>query len=245
MLFDGWGWVAWGTYLIAMPAGALAVRYATLRSWPALAKRPRHRALRSAMFAAALAAALVLAFFAALTAISWVTVDQHRVSIRALVVSVLGPQLLVATWEELAFRGALQPIAIAHLGTVKGLATVSVLFGLFHLPNIFYHNVPAALVPQTLIALALLGLVFGLTSLWTDGQLILPIALHFGWNSACFGLEQTLSYHFTGPQWLVGTPAWFPESGLLGLLTLMLLAGTLQRLIQPSPPLASSETERP
>ncbi|MGQ9849458.1 MAG: lysostaphin resistance A-like protein [Aggregatilineaceae bacterium] len=230
MLVSGWGWVAWGTYLVAMPAGALALRYAGLRSWPALTKRPRHRALRSAMFAAALAAALVLAFFAALTAISWVTVDQHRVSIRALVVSVLGPQLLVATWEELAFRGALQPIAIAHLGTVKGLATVSVLFGLFHLPNIFYHDVPAALIPQTVITLTLMGFVLGLTSLWTDGQLILPIALHFGWNSACFGLEQTLSYHFTGPQWLIGTPAWFPESGLLGALALAALAVPAKRL---------------
>lgn len=244
MLFDGWGWVAWGTYLLAMPAGALAVRHITLRSWPALATPPVREALKQAALAAGLAAALVLTLFAALTAIGWVTADWHRVSIRALMGSVLGPQLLVATWEELAFRGALQPIAIARLGKAQGLVTASALFGLFHLPNILYHDVPAALVPQTVIALAVMGLVFGAAALRESGQLAVPIALHFGWNSACFGLEEVWTYHFTGPQWLIGTPAWFPESGLLGLLTLALLAGALQRLIQPSSPFALSEMER-
>ncbi|GAB4415999.1 MAG: hypothetical protein Kow00106_11550 [Anaerolineae bacterium] len=244
MLLDGWGWVAWGTYLIAMPAGALAVRYGVLRSRPTLARPPWYGALRRAALMAALAATFVLALFAMLTAMGWVTVDRHSVSIRSLLVSVLGPQLLVATWEELTFRGALQPIVIARLGKVQGLAIASVLFGLFHLPNMFYHDVPVALIPQTVIALTMMGAVFGVATLRENGHLAVPIALHFGWNSACFGVEEIFVYHFTGPQWLVGTPAWFPESGLLGLLTLVILAVALQRL-QPSSSLTPSDRERP
>ena len=230
MLVSGWGWIAWGTYLFAMPVGALALRYAGLYSWPTLVKPPRALMLSRAAIAAASAAMLVGALFALFTLAGWATIEQHDVSARALVLSVLGPQLLVATWEEVTFRGALQPLAVHHLGRNKGLATASALFGLFHLPNILYHDVPAALIPQTVVALALMGLVFGLTSLRTNGQLALPIALHYGWNSACFGLEETLSYHLTGPQWLVGTPAWFPESGLLGALALAALAAPAWRL---------------
>ncbi len=58
----------------------------------------------------------------------------------------------------------------------------------------------------------------------------MPIALHFGWNSACFGLEEVFVYRFVGPQWLVGSPAWFPESGLLGAAMLIVLAGIVQWL---------------
>jgi membrane protease YdiL (CAAX protease family) len=188
--------------------------------------------------------AMVLALFAILVAIGRVTADWRQVSAGTLLVRVLGPQLLVATWEELAFRGALQPIAIARLGTTQGLATASVLFGLFHLPNILYHDVPVALIPQTVIALTIMGIAFGAATLRADGQLAWPIALHFGWNSACFGLEETFTYHFKGPQWLVGTPAWFPESGLPGLLTLVILAVALQRL-QPSSSFTSRDTDRP
>lgn len=223
MLVQGWGWVAWGTYLIAMPAGALAVRYAALRSGPVLVVSDRGRTLGRAVLAAVLAAALVLGLFAGLKVIGWATVERRGLGLPALITGVMGPQLLVATWEELTFRGALQPVAIRHLGKGGGLALASILFGLFHLPNILYHEVPALLTPLTVAALALMGLVFGLACHRDHGQLALPIALHFGWNSACFGLDELLAYRFNGPRWLVGTPAWFPESGLLGAMMLGVL----------------------
>lgn len=233
MLLDGWGWVAWGVYFFAMPAGALAVRRATLRSWPALSRPVTYRTLGRAVLAAVVAAALVLALFAVLSLAGWIEVEGHSVSLRVLLMGVLGPQLLVASWEELAFRGALQPIAIHRLSQKAGLTVASALFGLFHLPNILYHEVPAALVPQTVAALILMGAVFGLAALRNGGYLAVPIALHFGWNSACFGLEEAFSYQFVGPQWLIGTPAWFPESGLLGAAILAGLAGVAWWLTKP------------
>jgi len=241
MLFDGWGWVAWGVYLCAMPAGAVAVRRATLRSWPALISSPSPRSVGRVALAAVLAAVLVLALFTVLSLTGWIEVEQHSLSLRALVVGVLGPQLLVASWEELAFRGALQPIAIRHLGQNAGLIVASTLFGLFHLPNIVYHEMPVTLIPQTVAALIMMGAVFGLATLRNNGYLAVPIALHFGWNSACFGLEEVLSYRFVGPQWLIGTPVWFPESGLLGAVTLIVLAGIFLWLFSPRAQPAHSE----
>ncbi len=241
MLLDGWGWVAWGVYLLVMPAGALAVRRTTLRSWPGLSGPVTRRTLGRVVLAAVLAAALVLALFAALGLAGWIEVEGHSVNLHALLIGVLGPQLLVACWEELTFRGALQPIAIHRLSGQAGLTVTSVLFGLFHLPNILYHEVPAALVPQTVAALIVMGIVFGLAALRNGGYLAVPIALHFGWNSACFGLEEALSYQFVGPQWLIGTPAWFPESGLLGAATLIGLAGVAWWLTRPAMQSAQGE----
>jgi membrane protease YdiL (CAAX protease family) len=233
MLLDGWGWVAWGVYLFVMPVGALAVRRATLHSWPAVLRPVTRQTLGRAALATVLAAALVLVLFALLSLTGQVEAEKHGVSLRTLLTGVLGPQLLVASWEELTFRGALQPVAIRHLGQKAGLMVASALFGLFHLPNILYHEVPAALIPQTVTALILMGAIFGLATLRDGGYLAVPIALHYGWNSACFGLEEAFSYRFVGPQWLIGTSAWFPESGLLGAATLMVLAGIARWLTGP------------
>lgn len=241
MLLDGWGWVAWGVYLFVMPVGALAVRRAALHSWPAVLRPVTRQPLGRAVLAAVLAAALVLVLFALLSLTGWVEAEGHGVNLRTLFTGVLGPQLLVACWEELTFRGALQPIATHHLGQKAGLMVASALFGLFHLPNILHHEVPAALIPQTVAALILMGAIFGLAALRDGGYLALPIALHFGWNGACFGLEEVFSYRFVGPPWLTGTAAWFPESGLLGAATLMVLAGISRWLTGPRVQSAQAE----
>lgn len=231
MLVGGLGWIAWGTYFIGMPLGAVALRRGQRAGRPAHDLALSGPILARAGLGAAAAALIVLGLFALLLGADWAQADSPRVSARTLLVSVLAPQLLVALWEELAFRGAIQRIAAHRYGAARGLAAASILFGAFHLPNILYQDVPPRLIPLTVLTLTLMGLVFG----WAyqrSGGLALPVALHFGWNSACFAIEESAAYRLTGPAALTGTTAWFPESGLLGAAALAVLAGVVWRLTE-------------
>jgi membrane protease YdiL (CAAX protease family) len=233
MLVADLGWIAWGTYLVGMPLGAVALR---------LSQRAAHSghdlaitgpALARAGLGALLAGALVLGLFALMLGVGWAAVQSHQISLRSIALGVLGPQFLVAMWEEFAFRGAIQPVVVRRWGAVRGLAAASLLFGAFHLPNILYQDVPPELIPLTVATLTLMGLVFGL-AYQRGGGLALPVALHFGWNSACFAIGEVATYRLTGPQALAGTTAWFPESGLLGAAALAVLAGAVWRLTRPT-----------
>ncbi|MEW6577835.1 MAG: type II CAAX endopeptidase family protein [Chloroflexota bacterium] len=234
MLGAGLGWIAWGTYFVGMPLGAVALRFSQRTTRPARNFTITGPALAHAGLGGLLAAIIVLGLFALMLGAGWAQVDSHQVSVRAVVTSVLAPQLLVAAWEELAFRGAIQPIAAHRLGARRGLVAASILFGAFHLPNIFYQDVPPGLIPLTVFALTLMGLVFGWACQRDGGRLAMPVALHFGWNSACFAIEESAAYRLTGPGALVGAPAWFPESGLLGAAALVVLAGVVWRLTRPA-----------
>lgn len=235
MLVAGLGWIAWGIYFVGMPLGAVALRLGQRTARPAHDLALSGPTLARAGLGALLAATVVFGLFALMLGAGWAQMDSHHTSVRTLLLGVLTPQCLVAAWEELAFRGAIQPVAARWLGAARGLAVASVLFGAFHLPNILYQDVPPELIPLTVFALTLMGLVFG----WAyqrSGGLALPVALHFGWNSACFAIEEVAAYRLTGPAALVGDPAWFPESGLLGATGLVVLAGAVWWLTRPARP---------
>ena len=242
MLFEDRGWVAWGSYFVVMPLGAAALRISQHRARPFGDLTISRPVLARAGLGALLAGVLVLWLFVLLLGAGRAQVDSHSIGLRSIVVGALGPQFLVALWEEFAFRGAVQPLAVRRWGTVRGLAAASLLFGAFHLPNIVYQDVPPELIPLTVANLTLMGLVFG----WAyqrGGGLVLPVALHFGWNSACFAIEEIATYRLTGPLALVGTAAWFPESGLLGMAALALLAGGVWRLTTPNRSIARHLSE--
>ncbi len=232
MLVKDLGWIAWGTYFVVMPMGAAALRISQRAARPPddlVVSRP---VLARAGLGALLAGVLVLGLFALLLGVGWARVDSHDISLRGIALGVLGPQFLVALWEEFAFRGAVQPVAVRHWGAVWGLAAASLLFGAFHVPNIVYQDVSPELIPLTVVNLTLMGFVFG----WAyqrGGGLALPVALHFGWNSACFAIEEIATYRLTGPPALAGTAAWFPESGLLGMAALAALAAVVSWLTRP------------
>lgn len=233
MLVADLGWVAWGTYFIGMPLGAVALRLSQRAAHPVRDLTITGPALARAGLGALLAGAIVLGLFALMLGAGWASVQSHQFSLRSIVLGVLGPQFLVAVWEEFSFRGAVQPVVIRRWGAVRGLAVASILFGAFHLPNMLYQDVPPDLIPLTVATLTLMGLVFGL-AYQRGGGLALPVALHFGWNSACFAIGEIATYRLTGPQVLIGTTAWFPESGLLGAAALAVLASAVWRLTRPA-----------
>lgn len=230
MLVSGGEWVTFIAYNAVLPFGALVIWFAYRHRLPAFSANIYPRAAAHALVAIALAAAIPAAIFGLLLAFNWVTHIRHDTNIYGVITAILIPQLFVATAEEFAFRGVTQPALTARYGPRIGLLTTALLFGLFHIPNVLYQDVPPALIPLTIAMLALMGAVFGQAYRHAGQRLVLPVALHYGWNIASFSVEDLLQYDAVGPRWLAGSPAWFPESGLLGTLGLALLGFAVIRL---------------
>ncbi len=229
MLLDGLGWVAFAVYYIGMPSGALILWYA---AGGALARRQRlsGATIPLVVFGAAGAALIVVGLYGAQRAVGWLHVSALDWTVSGLVFGVFAQQFVVSAIEEFAFRGVIQTLLCRIAGPTRGLIGASVLFGLFHLPNILFQGVTGLHIPLTVMVLTLMGAVFGWGYLRTGQHLALPIALHFGWNTACFGLEAINDFSFSGPRWLTGVAAWFPESGVLGALALIVLGVLVHRL---------------
>ncbi len=224
MLVDGLGWVAFGAYYSVLPFGALFVWWLAARR-PSLGIAVSPSLLRDSVLGALGAALVVGGLYLAQRAAGWLHVTPLDYTLAGLLIGIFVQQAVVAAIEELAFRGVVQNLLAGQFGATRGLLAASALFGLFHLPNIAYQGVTGAHIPLTVAVLTLMGLVFGRAYEWAGRRLALPVALHFGWNVACFGLQAARDFRFTGPSWLTGVEAWFPESGLLGALGLAVLGG--------------------
>lgn len=105
-------------------------------------------------------------------------------------------------YEELLFRGYLLYKAIELLGPQKGSYLSAAAFGIYHW---FSYGVFGSLVPMVWVFL-LTGS-FGLMCAFAfdkSGSIVLPIALHLGWNVVAILVFSTGS---TGAQLLIQTPA--------------------------------------
>lgn len=230
MLLDGWGWIAFAVYSVGMPLGALGLWLVHRRSIRdiKLARIPESIPMLVKGFAVALL--IPAGIFALIVSAGRVDVVRSNLDIALLITSVILPQILVAAAEEFAFRGVTQPLLATQIGTRRALAVTAILFGIFHLPNALYNDIPMPLIPLTIGTLAIMGWVFGAAFLQTGNRLALPIALHWGWNIASFGIEPLFDYEFSGAAWLIGVPGWFPESGLIGGIGLLLLSIFVTRI---------------
>lgn len=225
MLVEGLGRLAFLAYYAGMPLGALAVWRLNRRRLAVLGATVYPGAGRHLALGAALAAAAVGALYLLLAAVGWASLGEPQPALAQFLVVLAAQQVLVAAFEELAFRGVIQPLLSGWLGWARGLAAAAALFALFHVPHLVYQEVPARLIPVALLNLALMGAVFGLAFERTGQRLALPFALHLGWNMAAYTLEDGLRVSLGGPELLVGRSAWFPESGLACLLPLALAGG--------------------
>jgi membrane protease YdiL (CAAX protease family) len=228
MLFSGFGWLALITYYLWMPLGALILwrqssgRYVTL----GLSRYPGY--IRHILVGMAGAAGAVLAVFVLMRASGWIEIADTGSNLPKILASILVQQAVVAALEELTFRGVIQQLLVARFAFLRGLVGTSAAFGFFHLPNILVHDVPTEMIPLTVLNLTLMGLVFGWAFQQTGHHLALPIALHWGWNVACFGLVESQTLRFSG--WIAGVPDWFPESGLSGTVGLVAVGWLVWRL---------------
>lgn len=233
MLVDSWGWIAFAIYSIGMPLGAFAVWVYQGHSIRAITIIPPLETIPALIKGFVLACLIPCAIFGLAVSAGWIEIVNSNLNIALLVTSIIVPQIAVAVVEELAFRGVTQPLLAAQMGARRALAVTSLLFGLFHLPNIFYSDIPAALIPLTVGALTIMGWVFGDAFLRTGNAVALPIALHLSWNIASFGIDPLFDYRYAGSQWIIGVPEWFPESGILGSIGLVVLGVLIARIVGP------------
>lgn len=234
MLTGGLGWLTFAVYTVYMPLGAMliwrwqgrSVRASGFDTYPGVGRHVAGGLLAAALIPCAILGVMVL--------VDWAQIDTVRFNVASLARAIILPQIFVAAFEELAFRGVTQPLLSARWGPARGLWITALLFGIFHLPNALHSDVPPALLPLTLGTLTLMGIVFGLAYQRTGQHLALPVALHFAWNVASFGAGYVADITFSGPPGITGTTAWFPESGLLGTAGLVLL-GIIVTAMRTSP----------
>lgn len=87
----------------------------------------------------------------------------------------------VAIGEETVFRGYLLTGLSNVWGRWPALGTMTIIFGLFHLPAYMEGGLQSGTLTLAILLAFLFGLLFGLIYLHI-GTLWLPVALHFTWN---------------------------------------------------------------
>ena len=224
MLIDGLGWLALLVYVAGMPLGAIAVWRLQDRPLSRLGYASYPRQNRHIVLGTIASLGTITALFIVLSGVGWADLPPGGSDVWQLAIIITIQQVVVAVIEEVTFRGVIQQILTDVLGHKRGWIGASALFGFFHAPNIVHQNVPTGHIPLTITTLTLMGLVFGWAFQRTNSHLALPIALHFGWNTASLNLEDTLNLSLSGPAWLTGVSTWFPESGVLGFIALIMLA---------------------
>lgn len=143
--------------------------------------------------------------------LSWWNKDTHALgsfSTTSLItmLAVLFQFIVVAWWEELAFRGIVLQNIARGLNLKWGVILSTLGFGLIHAGN------PSATVLSTiLLMLITLKLVYAYLK---TGQLWMPIGLHLGWNffqASIFGFASSghksaslIANSPVGPDWLSG-----------------------------------------
>ena len=131
---------------------------------------------------------------------------QFSFAVLPIILAILWKLIVVAWWEELAFRGMILQNMIKGMGLVWAVIVSSLLFGLVHA-----GNPDATIISTLMIAIVTPQLIYAYLK---TGQLWLPIGLHLGWNffqASIFGFassgqsDPTLITQIPiGPDWLSG-----------------------------------------
>jgi membrane protease YdiL (CAAX protease family) len=171
---------------------------------------------------------LPLATAAFQSASGWITLSPARLSTKSLIMAVF-KMALVAASEELIFRGYF--VQRFGLGRGAGFAVLSssLLWALTHLPDMVASGLSPTLIGIGTVTFVVWGVTLGIGFLRTENALWFPLGLHYGYNLgySLLGGFTAVTYH--APRWLIGHPAWAPESGLLGLLVWSITLLTLWR----------------
>ena len=95
--------------------------------------------------------------------------------------------VLVGPAEELLYRGVIQPVLTAHLGTGVGIAWMAVLFGAVHYPSYGADSLREADLGVALgtLSTAVAGAVLGVLTVVT-GTLVVPIVAHSLYDALLF-----------------------------------------------------------
>ncbi|MFX0168182.1 MAG: lysostaphin resistance A-like protein [Candidatus Hodarchaeota archaeon] len=144
-------------------------------------------------------------------------------------------QGLVATTEELVFRGYIQQNLATSLFNPIAIFTTALMFAITHIPSMIWNAVPLINAGIWFLNLTLGGILLGIAFTRTK-KLWLPIGIHFGWNFmqyhiAGFRDEGIISVHNLAPDILTGG-AVGPEAGFIGTLAFITLIAVIWAFTQ-------------
>lgn len=92
--------------------------------------------------------------------------------------------IFTAPAEELLFRGVIQGLYRHAYGVVPGVLFASIIFALFHLPALIGSTGLAPVLTILLVSGLFLGAIYEYAE-----NLLVPMAIHAGWNVFVFGTE--------------------------------------------------------
>lgn len=113
-----------------------------------------------------------------------VAIERGRAHPELFLVMIPLQVIFTAPAEELLFRGVIQGLYRRAYGIVPGILFASIIFALFHLPALVGST---GLVP-VLTILLVSGLFLGAIYEYAE-NLLVPMAIHAGWNVFVFGTE--------------------------------------------------------
>lgn len=163
--------------------------------------------------------ALPLAIIVMQVIAGWLALEPATLStselIRRVLLAVVKMALVVA-FEEVVFRGYYLQRFWTRLDLWPAIFLSSLLWALSHLPNMLVSGLSPGQLALGMFTFILWGSVLGIGFLYTGNRLWFPYGLHYGYNLGFSLLGSLMVKTYLAPTWLVGHPAWAPESGLVG-----------------------------
>jgi membrane protease YdiL (CAAX protease family) len=125
---------------------------------------------------------------------------------------------LISFAEELVFRGYFYRTFGLRSGIKIAVFVSSVLWALTHLPDMVAAGLSPISILIGMVSFILWGVFLALAVRLGDDSLWIPFGVHFGINFVFSSIGYFLVTKPLASQWIIGHPAWSPESGLLGFL---------------------------
>lgn len=165
----------------------------------------------------------------------WVILTPRGLAFRDLAAYISGTfvkMLFVVAIEEFVSRGYFLQRFTLGIGAGWAVLLSSVLWSIGHLASMVSDGLSLFSIALGMLAFVTWGVALSIGCLRTAKSLWFPFGLHYGVNISfsLLGIFFLASYH--APQWLVGHPAWAPESGVLGTLVWLLAIGIVWKITQ-------------
>lgn len=170
-------------------------------------------------------AALIVTIFSLEIITGWVRVEGFDFNSNLLILFLIF-QLLVATGEEISFRGYILKNLMSETGVVTGIILSSLMFSAIHLPSFIYYRLDILNGALAFIVVALLGAIVSI--IYLNYGLGSAISFHFAWNFLQYNVFNLSESHegimvisYTGQSLLTGG-GYGPEAGIVGFIVVFL-----------------------
>jgi membrane protease YdiL (CAAX protease family) len=134
---------------------------------------------------------------------------------------------LIATSEELIFRGAYFQVLRGWRGVIVAAVASAALWAAFHLPGMAADNTLVYQMVIGMLTFVAFGTALAFAAVLAGSSLWVPIGIHYGYNLAFSSLGAFFSVEISGAPFLSGAPGWFPETGIIGVIVWMVIAAIL------------------